>query len=248
MPTPRAEGHPQFIPYLQEVLGGIQDWQAQATEHVGLNLRTLSHDQQQLYQPLLQLNAEAQEAGTIAEETAEQYWEELQSLRQHMKNHQEDRDQQIAEALRTEQSTRESQGLHLASHLTETRSLMEAFVTNQLPHLINQRVSEAIQVERIREPRTYSREEVDQLVQRAVQEALEKSTAGLRESTPKGRGPPPLESEDNPLPRNSRRKGKEREGPPQGPPAPPKPPQPPEPPGSPSSHSSSPEPDPPRHD
>jgi len=71
---------------LQEVLGGIQDWQAQATEHVGLNLRTLSHDQQQLYQALLQLNAEAQEAGTIAEETAEQYWEELQTLRQHMKD------------------------------------------------------------------------------------------------------------------------------------------------------------------
>src|SRR6266481_2605506 len=145
-----------------------------------------------------------------------------------MKDQQENRDQQIAEALRTEQSTRESQGLQLASHLTETRSLMVAFVTNQLPHLINQRVSEAIQVERIREPRTYSRKEVDQLVQRAVQEALEKSTAGSRDSTPRERRPPP--SEDNSLPRNSRRKGKEREGPPQGPPAPPKPPQPPEPP------------------
>src|SRR6266481_1901986 len=91
----------------------------------------------------------------------------------------------MAEALRAEQSTRESQGLQLASHLTETRSLMEVFVANQLPHLINQRVSEAIQVERIREPRTYSREEVDQLVQKVVQEALETSTAGSRESTPR---------------------------------------------------------------
>src|SRR5712692_4508678 len=188
---PRAEGHPQFVQYLQEVLGGIQDWQTQAAEHVGVNLRTLSQDRQQLYPALLQLNNEAQTAGTIAEETAEQYWEELQSLRQHMKAQQEDRDRQIAEALRTEQVTRESQGLQLASHLTDTRSMMEAFVTNQLPHLISQRVSEAIQIERLRQPQAYSTEEVDQLVQQAVQEALEKSTEGSRgSSTPGGRRPP----------------------------------------------------------
>jgi outer membrane murein-binding lipoprotein Lpp len=83
--TLRAEGHPQFVQYLQEVLGGIKDWQTQAKEHVGVNLQTLNRDQQQLYQALLQLNTDAQAAGTIAEETAAQYWEELQSRRQHMK-------------------------------------------------------------------------------------------------------------------------------------------------------------------
>jgi hypothetical protein len=111
---------------------------------VGVNLRTLSRDQQQLYQALLQLNVDAQAVGTIAEETAEQYWEELQSLRQHMKGQQDERDTQIAEALRTEQATRESQGRELASHLSDTRSVMEAFVANQLPHVIKQMVAEAL--------------------------------------------------------------------------------------------------------
>src|SRR6266849_5965444 len=142
--TPRAESHPQFVQYLQEVLGGIQDWQTQAEEHVGVNLRTLSRDQQQLYQALLQLNTDTQAAGTIAEETAEQYWEELQSLRHHMKGQQEERDEQIAEALQTEKAMQESQGQQLAGHISDTRSVMDAFVTHQLPHLINQRVAEAL--------------------------------------------------------------------------------------------------------
>src|SRR6266852_1516238 len=173
--TPRAESHPQFAQYLQEVLGGIQDWQTQAEEHVGVNLRSLSRDQQQLYQALLQLNTDAQTAGTIAEETAEQYWEELQSLHQHMKGQQDERDTQIAEALQTEKTTRESQGQQLATHISETRSVMEAFVANQLPHLINQRVSEALQVERLQAPQTYTREEVDRLLQQEVKDALEGS-------------------------------------------------------------------------
>src|SRR3977135_4290377 len=153
--TPRAEGHPQFVQYLQEVLGGIKDWQSQAEEHVGVTLRTLSRDQQQLYQALLQLTTDAQAAGTIAEETAEQYWEELQSLRHHMKGQQDERDTQIAEALQTERATRETQGQQLASQLSDTQSVMESFMANQLPHLINQRVAEDLQVERIRGPQTY---------------------------------------------------------------------------------------------
>jgi hypothetical protein len=235
--TPRAEGHPQFVQYLQEVLGGIKDWQTQAEEHVGVNLRTLSRDQQQLYQALLQLNTDAQEAGTIAEETAEQYWEELQSLRQHMKGQQEERDQQIAEALRLETATRESQGHQLATHISDTRSIMETFVANQLPHLINQRVAEALQVERIRAPpqATYTKEEVDRLVQQAVKDALEVSGNGSRESTPRSRIPDPPEDPTRPP---GTRKGKEREAPPQGPPVPPKPPRP-SPPPPPSSSSSS---------
>jgi hypothetical protein len=55
------------------VLEGIKDWQAQTEQHVGVNLRTLSQDQQQLYQALLWLNTEAQNAGTIAEEITKQY-------------------------------------------------------------------------------------------------------------------------------------------------------------------------------
>jgi hypothetical protein len=82
-----------------------------------------------------------------------------------MKGQQDEQDSQIAEALRTEQATRESQGRQLASHLSDMRSVMEAFVANQLPHLINQRVAEALQVEKIRGPQTYSKEEVDRLVQ-----------------------------------------------------------------------------------
>jgi hypothetical protein len=85
------------------------DWQIQAEEHVEVNLQTLNRDQQQLYQALLQLNTDAQAAGTIAEETAAQYWEELQSLRQLMKGQQEEQDTQIAEDLWTANATRESQ-------------------------------------------------------------------------------------------------------------------------------------------
>src|SRR3981081_2856261 len=216
--TPQAEGHPQFVQYLQEVLGGIKDWQSQAEEHVGVNLRTLNRDQQQLYQALLQLNTDAQTAENIAEEMAEQYWEELQSLRQHMRGQQAERDQQIAEALNAEKATWETQGRELASHLSDTRSVMEHFVATQLPHLINQRVAEALQVERIRGPQTYSKEEVDQLVQQAVKEALGGTGGGSRESTPRGRDPEAGGERPSQL-----RKGKEREGPPQKPP-PPKPP------------------------
>jgi hypothetical protein len=64
-----------------------------------VNLQSLNRDQQQLYQALLQLHTDAQAAGTIAEETAAQYWEELQSLHQHMRGQQDERDNQIAEAL-----------------------------------------------------------------------------------------------------------------------------------------------------
>src|SRR3978361_374864 len=213
--TPQRERHPQFEEYLHEVLGGIQDWQNQAEEHVGINLRTLSHDQQQLYQALLNLNKEAQTMGSIAEKTAEQYWEELQGLRQHMRNQQEDRDRQIAEALQAERTSRENQGQELAGHLTNTRSMVEAFVKDRLPHIIHQRVQEALQVEKMKTPKTYSKKEVDYLIKKAVAEAMEVSTRGSRECTPR----PP-----SPKPNVLREKGKRPQGPPTVPPPPPNPP------------------------
>ena len=99
---PRVQGHPQFFGYLQEVLGGIQDWQNQAAEHVGINLRSLSHDQQQLYQALQALNQEAQNAGEIAEDRAAQYWEELKTLRNHMREEQNIKDFELATAMEAE--------------------------------------------------------------------------------------------------------------------------------------------------
>jgi len=211
--TPRTERHPQFEEYLHEVLGGIQDWQSQAEEHVGINLRTLSQDQQQLYQALLNLNKEYQAMGSIAEETAEQYWEELQGLRHHMRNQQEDRDRQIAEALQEERNSRENQGQELAGHLTDTRSMVEAFVKDRLPHIIHQRVQEALQVERMKVPKTYSKKELDYLIQKAVNEALEATSHESRESTPRG---PPQDPEPNAPPPEP--KGKNPAGPPAPPP------------------------------
>src|SRR3978361_359831 len=211
--TPQAAGRPQFEEYFHEVLGGIRDWQNQAEEHVGINLRTLSHDQQQLYQALLNLNKEAQTMGSIAEETAEQYWEELQGLRQHMRNQQEDRDRQRAEALQAERTSRENQGQELAGHLTDTRSMVEAFVKDRLPHIIHQRVQEALQVERMKIPKTYSKKELDHLIQKAVNEALEATSHESRESPPRG---PPQDPEPNAPPPEP--KGKNAAGPPAPPP------------------------------
>jgi hypothetical protein len=139
-----------------------------------------------------------------------------------MKGQQDERDSQIAEALPTEKAMRESQGQQLATHISDTGSVIEGFVANQLPHLINQRVAEALQVERIRGPQTYSKEEVDLLVQQAVTATLVGATGGSRESTPQGRNQSaPSNPPANP---GQQEKGKGREGPPQGPPAPPKPP------------------------
>src|SRR3978361_1331409 len=207
--TPRAERHPQFEEYLHEILGGIQDWQNQAEEHVEINLTTLSQDQQQLYQVLLNLNKEYQAMGSIAEETTEQYWEELQGLRQHMRNKQEDSHRQIAEALQEERNSRETQGQELAGHLTDTRSMVEAFVKDRLPHIIHQRVQEALQVERMKVPKTYSKKELDYLIQKAVNEALDATSHESRESTPRG---PPQDPEPNAPPPEP--KGKNPAGPP----------------------------------
>jgi hypothetical protein len=65
-----------------------KDWQKVAEHKVWLALETLSHGEQSAVTALQQLSTEVQQSGRISNDSAAQYWNELERLHDLVEQHQ----------------------------------------------------------------------------------------------------------------------------------------------------------------
>jgi hypothetical protein len=121
-------------------------------------------------------------AGTLAEERAATYWEDLKALHQHVQQEQTNREQQLIQRLTEEGRERNSQSQTLAQELLKMRADIDEYILNRLPSLIDERVQQTLRTRETNNP-TYTQTEVDRLVAETIQNAL---TSAGGEDTPRG--------------------------------------------------------------
>jgi hypothetical protein len=87
------------------------------------------------------LYTEVQISGKISNDRAAQYWNDLETLHEQVKSHQESQEERIVEALRQEGARRSAVEGEIAGEVTRIRTDMQQFVYQPLPGWIQDGVS-----------------------------------------------------------------------------------------------------------